>query len=336
VVPRVEIGSIGGSGTWGARFPEDLGRPEVRVVDYLGPISTPYGLSSPLKLLEVGGKQVLRVAMHGWHRDEEGGWVPAWTCALQVGWLFQEAGVEWALVDGSVGGIQQPDGSGAPLPPWSVVITDDFIQYWLPPTPGWLAVRGSGGLRMREPFCAGLRRHLLAAASRQEQFTVYDRGVYVCTPTGRFETVAEIRMMAGWGAHVVGQTLGPEAPLMRQLGIHFGSLNIVSNYAEGNQSWIGEDAVGKSGLSTASCPPIGWTRGHGSCPTCCSNRKTIQRMPAPTATQLTSAPCGRPGRSLCARLAFPRRLLGLRWQRANVVDRLGYPRLRRRFGERLR
>lgn len=256
VVPQAKIGSIGGSGTWGARFPEDLGRAEVRVVEYVEPASTPYGASSPLKLLEVGGERVLRVAMHGWHRDERG-WVPTWTCALQVAWIFQEAGVEWALVDGSVGGIQQPDGSGAPLPPWSVVITDDFIQHWVPPTPGRLTVGGSGVLRMREPFCAGLRRHLLVAALRQEQFTVFDRGVYVCTPTGRFETAAEIRMMAGWGGHIVGQTLGHEAPLMRQLGIHFGSLNIVSNFAEGNEGWIGEDA-GAMDQFYRSCPrPVG-------------------------------------------------------------------------------
>jgi purine nucleoside phosphorylase len=158
-----------------------------------------------------------------------------------VAWVFQEVGVEWALVDGSVGGIQAPDGSGDPLPPWSVVITDDFIQYWLPPTPARIAIKGSGGLRMREPFCAGLRRYLAEAARAEPRFSVFDGGVYVCTPTGRFETTAEIRMMAGWGAHIVGQTLGHEAPLMRQLGIHLGSLNIVSNYAEGNDAWIGED-----------------------------------------------------------------------------------------------
>ena len=28
---------------------------------------------------------------------------------------------------------------------------------------------------------------------------------------------------------------------MRQLGIHFASLNIVSNYAEGNAEWVGSD-----------------------------------------------------------------------------------------------
>jgi 5'-methylthioadenosine phosphorylase len=257
VVRNVKVGSIGGSGTWATRFPEDLGRSEVGVLEYLDPVDTPYGQSCPMKLIEVGGERVLRVAMHGWHRDESSGWVPTWTCALQVAWLFREAGVEWALVDGSVGGIQRPDTRGAPLPPWSVVITDDFIQHWTPPTPVRIAVTGSGGLRMRDPFCAGLRRHLLEAARRQAQFSVSDGGVYACTPTGRFETSAEIRMLAGWGAHVVGQTLGHEAPLMRQLGIHFASLNIVSNYAEGNDAWVGEDAGAMERFYGTCAQPVG-------------------------------------------------------------------------------
>jgi purine nucleoside phosphorylase len=242
-VPAASIGSIGGSGTWGARFPEDVAgaRQDVRVLEYVAPIETPFGISGPFKLLEVAGERVLRTAMHGWHRDEQGLPVPTWTCSLQVAWVYQQAGVRWALVDGSVGGIQRPDQPGEPLGPWSVVMTDDFIQYWLPPMVGSLRDSKQPYPRLREPFCAGLRRHLVAAARNQEKFQVYDRGTYICTPTGRYETPAEIRMMAGWGGHIVGQTLGHEAPLMRQVGIHLGSLNIVSNYAEGNDGWVGDE-----------------------------------------------------------------------------------------------
>jgi purine nucleoside phosphorylase len=237
-IPAATIGSIGGSGTWGARFPEDVS--DVRVLEYVEPIETPFGWSCRFKVLEVAGERVLRCAMHGWHRDDQGASVPTWTCSLQVAWVFQQAGIQWALVDGSVGGIQSPYEPGGPLGPWSVVITDDFIQYWLPPQVGSLSNTKQPYPRLREPFCAGLRQHLVSAAKRQERFDVYDRGTYVCTPIGRFETPAEIRMMAGWGGHTVGQTLGHEAPLMRQIGVHLGSLNIVSNFAEGNPEWIGE------------------------------------------------------------------------------------------------
>src|SRR6266849_1187359 len=47
-LPQAKIGSIGGSGTWGARFPEDLQRSEVKVLEYIDPIATPYGTSCPL------------------------------------------------------------------------------------------------------------------------------------------------------------------------------------------------------------------------------------------------------------------------------------------------
>ena len=86
-VPRARIGSIGGSGTWGARFPEDFTRPEITLLEYVAPIATPHGVSCPLKLLQVGGERVLRVPMHGWHRDESGEPVPTWICALQVAWI---------------------------------------------------------------------------------------------------------------------------------------------------------------------------------------------------------------------------------------------------------
>jgi hypothetical protein len=47
----------------------------------------------------------------------------------------------------------------------------------VPATQARLAVREQLFPRMREPFCGGLRRHLVTAAARQDRFTVFDRGV---------------------------------------------------------------------------------------------------------------------------------------------------------------
>lgn len=44
----------------------------VRVLAYVDPIETPFGISCGFKLLEVVGERVLRCAMHGWHRDGDG------------------------------------------------------------------------------------------------------------------------------------------------------------------------------------------------------------------------------------------------------------------------
>jgi hypothetical protein len=87
---------------------------------------------------------------------------------------------------------------------------------------------------------------------------VYDHGVYVCAPAGRFESATEIQAFAQLGAHTVGQTLGHEAPLMRKIGVHFASLNIVSNHAEGAaEGWSGEDPAGMSDFYFGCAPIVG-------------------------------------------------------------------------------
>lgn len=56
--------------------------------------------------------------------------------------------------------------------------------------------------------------------------------VYWQTTGPRFETPAEIRMMANF-ADVVGMTLGSEATIARELGLEYASVCMVDNYANG-------------------------------------------------------------------------------------------------------
>ncbi len=56
--------------------------------------------------------------------------------------------------------------------------------------------------------------------------------VYVQMRGPRFETKAEIRIIKDWG-DVVGMTLAHEADLCTELGLHYNSLAIVDNYANG-------------------------------------------------------------------------------------------------------
>jgi len=129
-VPQAKYALIGGSGTWGMRFPEDLGRDDIELVEVFDQgFETPYGRSITFKLLRVAGELVLRTAMHGVRYGDEGFPVePPWQASQQVASVLRDAGVKWALVEASVGGIQSPDEPGAPLPPWSVTITDDFMM----------------------------------------------------------------------------------------------------------------------------------------------------------------------------------------------------------------
>lgn len=59
------------------------------------------------------------------------------------------------------------------------------------------------------------------------------RATYACTEGPRFETAAEIRALRTLGAQVVGQTVVPEAPLCRDLGIEYAALGLITNYCTG-------------------------------------------------------------------------------------------------------
>ena len=253
-IPAADYALIGGSGTWGARFPEDIQLDDVTLVEiYKDGFDTPYGRSAPFKLLNIAGKPVWRVAMHGMWRDNGERPYPPWIAAKQTSWVMEQAGVKWVLVEGSVGGIQSPAQAGAPLPPWSVVISTDFMILWRPHDDDPYMPSRPGSARLNEPFCPILRSSLAKAARAESKFTVYDQGIYITTPWLRFETVSEIRVMAQMGAHVVGHTLGHEVPLWRRLGIRVASLNIVSNHAEGFNGWVGEAADSMSDFYTT-CP----------------------------------------------------------------------------------
>lgn len=239
-IPLVKYGLIGGSGTWGARFPEDYHRKEIKLREKIPFFKTPYGKSAPFKLFEINGEKILRVANHGWTMDEKGRHLPNWVCARQIAWVFEKAGVKYALADGSVGGIKNPEHPSEPLSPWSVVTPHDLIMINIPPEkPIYGGQKPT--VRMREPFCFSLRNNLYQAAVKQKKFKTYKEGIYITTSADRFETEAEINIYGQWGANVVGQTLGYEAPLMRNLGIHFASLNIVANVAEGHVIWVGKN-----------------------------------------------------------------------------------------------
>ena len=83
-----------------------------------------------------------------------------------------------------------------------------------------------------EPFSAGLRRQLLAAATAAS-VRCHDGGVYAATQGPRLETAAEVDRLAGDGADYVGMTAMPEAALARELELDYACIAIVVNRAAG-------------------------------------------------------------------------------------------------------
>jgi purine nucleoside phosphorylase len=82
------------------------------------------------------------------------------------------------------------------------------------------------------PFSAPLRTALLAGA-REAGLIVRDGGCYGHVDGPRFNTKAEIRMLAGCGVTAVSQTAGPETVLAGEAGIPFALLGYATDYANG-------------------------------------------------------------------------------------------------------
>ena len=108
-IPQAEYAHIGGSGTWGDDFPENVGIEGVKILDADMEFETPFGTTVPMKLFEISADitadhkkhVVLDMPFHGWF-----GLSPYLDAPSErVFWVLQRAGVKWILADGSGGGI---------------------------------------------------------------------------------------------------------------------------------------------------------------------------------------------------------------------------------------
>lgn len=120
------------------------------------------------------------------------------------------------------------------IPPRSLVALDQYLDF----TQGREVTFFEGGtsgvahVEVTEPYCAGLRQQVLALAAGHG-LEIRPRGTYVCTNGPRLETAAEVRMYAQLGGDVVGMTGLPEAPLARELGLHYAGVALSINWGAG-------------------------------------------------------------------------------------------------------
>jgi 5'-methylthioinosine phosphorylase len=142
-------------------------------------------------------------------------------------WALRERGAREIVSVASVGGIRRDLGPGA------IVVPHQIIDY----TWGRASTFFDSGAPVKhidftEPYDAGLRARLLAAARRSGE-TAGDRAVYAATQGPRLETAAEIDRLERDGADVVGMTGMPEAALARELELPYAAIAVVVNHAAG-------------------------------------------------------------------------------------------------------
>jgi 5'-methylthioadenosine phosphorylase len=145
-----------------------------------------------------------------------------------------EQGCDRVLAIGSVGSLS------AELPVGSLLCPDDFIALHL-----GLSIFADERAHSAPGFDREWRAEVLAAW-RSSGSELRDGGVYWQTVGPRFETPAEIRLIAAH-ADVVGMTIASECIVAAELGLAYAAICVVDNLANG----IGSGGVDVTELDAA-------------------------------------------------------------------------------------
>ena len=116
------------------------------------------------------------------------------------------------------------------LPPGSLMLLADHIN-----ATQCSPLIGEGGntrfVDMGAAYDPDLRTHALQIAAQQQVPLV--EGTYLWALGPQFETPAEVRMFAAWGADAVGMSTVPETIVARHCGLRVLGLSLITNMAAG-------------------------------------------------------------------------------------------------------
>jgi purine nucleoside phosphorylase len=133
---------------------------------------------------------------------------------------LSEQGCDRVLAIGSVGSLS------AELPVGSLICPDDFVAFDQAPS-----IFADARAHTAPGFDPRWRREVIEAWEASGQ-SPRDGGVYWQTLGPRFETPAEIRLIAAH-ADVVGMTIASECVVAGELGLDYAALCVVDNLANG-------------------------------------------------------------------------------------------------------
>jgi 5'-methylthioinosine phosphorylase len=241
-MPSIDLAVIGGTGLYQLAGLTDSAR---RAVE------TPFGApSGDVVLGTLHGLRLAFLARHGEAHDV----LPHRVNYRANVWALHALGARRVLGVNAVGGIR------ADMGPRAIVVPDQLIDYTHGRASSFCDVEGAAvrHVDFSEPYSAGLRRDLLAAAARADVAAI-DGGCYGATQGPRLETRAEIERMRRDGCDLVGMTGMPEAVLARELDVDYACLALVANWAAGcgDQAEISvEEIFAHLAVATAALPSI--------------------------------------------------------------------------------
>lgn len=158
-------------------------------------------------------------------------------------YLLEKYDVKFVGLVSKVGGINRLVDVG------DIIIMDDYIdQTTLRPKSFLKKKNPMIKIRydMNKPFCEnwGKRfRDALIAACQEKKINIFSKGTYVCTDGPGFESDAEIAAYRSGFCDMVGHSVSPLVYYLRELGICFLSVGVVSNvyFHENPRKWDEEN-----------------------------------------------------------------------------------------------
>jgi 5'-methylthioadenosine phosphorylase len=188
------------------------------------PIETPFGTAGPVLRFRYAGQDCAFLSRHG--GQGRLGVTPPFINYRANVWAARALGARRILSWNSAGSLVRS------LEPGSIAAVSDIIDW----TRGRPQTFGEdAAIRHHQTdalFDSGLRQALVGAAAAVGH-RASPSAIYAGTEGARLETAAEIRLLAQAGAEVVGMTMAPEVFLAGELGLQYGSLCWISNYATG-------------------------------------------------------------------------------------------------------
>jgi inosine/guanosine/xanthosine phosphorylase family protein len=186
------------------------------------PVPTVAGHQGSLRIGEVGGRKIacLRGRFHAYEGH------PARELAVPVR-ILRRLGVERLILTNAAGGLKADKTAG------TLMIVDDHINF-----SGQNPLIGPNDERigprffdMSQAYDAGLRAALRDAA--QKAGIAVSSGVYLYALGPNFETPAEVRMFAAFGADAVGMSTVPECLAAVHCGMKVAAISVITNLAAG-------------------------------------------------------------------------------------------------------
>jgi 5'-methylthioadenosine phosphorylase len=206
-------------------------------------LGTPYGISPPLHIGKICGKNVVFLPRHGSDHS-----VPPHKINYRANiYALYELGVHRILATNSVGAINLN------FKPSDIVVPHDFVDFTKRRSTTFYDKAPVTHIDVSQPYCLEIRK-LLIETAKKLGFHVWDKAVLVCTEGPRYETLAEIKMFRRLGCDVVGMTGIPESVLARELEMCYASICYVSNMAAGMQKRL--TALDVSKISKSVLPKI--------------------------------------------------------------------------------